>query len=425
MSEQPAESSIAASTLGLPLRPPAALGFDGQRLRQALKIVQEGQGLDAYPGAVALVMRRGAVAGWLATGAAELEPNQRSMAGDTIFDLASLTKVVGGLSAALILLDRGMVCLDDPVGRFLPAFAVGEKGGITIRHLLSHSSGLPAWIPCYCDARTLDETVAVIAATESDAPPGVQVRYSDAGMILIRAIVVAVTGEDLPAFLHREVFEPARMAETGYHPDPTLRARAAATERGNRHEAAMVSRAGRRFDAWREEVLVGEVHDGNAHYALGGVSSHAGLFSTIGDLGRFCDLWLGRGAREGCRVFSKAAAIEATRLQTAGLQMAFGLGWRLAARGEFSAEPPRESSLTSAVFPPEPEAPPAPHWMGELRSERAYGHTGFTGTSLLLDPDRDLAMILLTNRVHPDSSRMGLDRIRARWHNAVIGAIVV
>src|SRR6185437_8437084 len=155
-----------------------------------------------------------------------------------------------------ILLDWGMVCLDDPVGRYLPAFAVGEKGGITVRHLLSHSSGLPAWIPCYCDARTLDETVAVIAGSELDAPPGVQVRYSDAGMILIRAVVVAVTGEDLPALLRREVFEPVGMGETCYLPDSTMRVRAAATERGNRHEAAMVSRAGRRFEDWREEVLV-------------------------------------------------------------------------------------------------------------------------------------------------------------------------
>jgi CubicO group peptidase (beta-lactamase class C family) len=104
--------------------------------------------------------------------------------------------------------------------------------------------------------------------------------------------------------------------------------------------------------------------------------------------------------------------------------MGYGLGWRLAARGAFSSEAPHESALTQAIFPAEAESAPSPHWMGELRSNHAYGHTGFTGTSLLIDPDRDLAMILLTNRVHPDAARTGVDRIRARWHNAVIGALV-
>src|SRR6185312_8246699 len=148
-------------------------------------------------------------------------------------------------------------------------------------------------------------------------------------------------------------------------------------------------------------------------------------FSTVEDRGKCCSLWLGRGAVRGRRVFSEAAVAEALRLQTAGLQMGYGLCWRLAARGSFSSEAPQESALTRAVFPAEDETIPAPHWMGELRSDRAYGHTGFTGTSLLIDPDRELAMILLTNRVHPDASRTGVDRIRARWHNAVIGAIVV
>jgi CubicO group peptidase (beta-lactamase class C family) len=389
-----------------------------------MAIVEEGQAEGSYPGAAALVIRRGKVAGWLAVGSAELEPNRRPVERDTLFDLASLTKVVAGLSAALLLLDRGAVCLDDAVGRFLPAFATGEKSAITVRHLLSHASGLPPWLPCYCEARTLEETVAVIAAAELDARPGLQVRYSDAGVILLRAIVREVTGEDLPELLTREVFKPLGMHDTLYVPPAETRVRAAATERGNAHEQAMVSRAGRTFDGWREAVLVGEVHDGNAHYALEGVSSHAGLFSTIEDLGRFCGLWLGHGALSGHRVFSEAAVAEALRLQTAGLQMGYGLGWRLAARGAFSSEAPHESALTRAVFPAEAETAPAPHWMGELRSDRAYGHTGFTGTSLLIDPDRDLAMILLTNRVHPDASRTGVDRIRARWHNAVIGALV-
>ena len=408
---------------GLPVRGPEALGFDPARLRRAMAIVEEGCAGGAYPGAVALVTRHGAIAGRLVCGAAETEPNPRPMTGDTLFDLASVTKVVAGTTAALLMLDSGGLCLDDSVSRFLPDFAGGEKRAITIRHLLTHSSGLPPWLPCYCTARNLEESVAAIARADLDAPPGTQVRYSDAGMILIRALLPAVLGEDLPAVLRRGLFGPLGMRETGYLPEGAQRSRAAATEQGNAPEVVMVQRAGLEFTEWRTEVLVGEVHDGNAHYALGGISSHAGLFSTASDLARFAQLWLAGGVWQGRRVFSEAAMREATRLQTPGLQLGFGLGWRVAARGDFSRTPPSESALTQAVFPPEPNAGPALPWMGDLRSERAFGHTGFTGTSILIDPRYDLAMILLTNRVHPDSSRTGVDRVRARWHNAVIGAI--
>jgi CubicO group peptidase (beta-lactamase class C family) len=388
-----------------------------------MAVVEEGCRDGAYPGGAALVCRRGAVAGWLVVGAAELEPTPRPMAADTLFDLASVTKVVAGTSAALFLLDTGAVCLDDPLARFLPAFATSDKRDITIRQVLTHSSGLPPWIPCYCTAATLDQTVSAIAQSELDAAPGSQLRYSDAGMILVQAVAAAVTGEPLPSLLQRVLFGPLGMRDTGYRPDGERKARAAATERGNAHEAAMVERIGLDFDRWRTEVLVGEVHDGNAHYALEGVSTHAGLFSTIGDLAHFAQLWLGRGVWQGRRVFSEPAVAEATRLQTAGLQQSFGLGWRLGTRTEVSKAPLKESGLTQAVFPPEPEAGPTPHWMGDLRSERAFGHTGFTGTSILIDPTYDLAMILLTNRVHPNAARTGVERIRARWHNAVLGAI--
>jgi len=389
-----------------------------------MAVVEAGCRDGAYPGAAALVCRCGAVAGWLAVGAAELEPNPRPMAPDTLFDLASVTKVVAGTSAALFLLDTGAICLDDPLARFLPAFATTDKRGITLRQVLTHSSGLPPWIPCYCTAANLHQTVSAIAQTDMDAAPGSQSRYSDAGMILVQAVAVAVAGESLPVLLKRVLFDPLGMRDTGYLPEGEQRTRSAATEHGNAHETAMVARAGLTFDRWRTEVLVGEVHDGNAHYALEGVSTHAGLFSTIGDLARFTQLWLGRGAWQGWRVFSEPAVAEATRSPTSGLQQSFGLGWRLAPRTEVSKAPLTESTLTQAVFPPEPEAGPAPHWMGDLRSEHAFGHTGFTGTSILIDPLYDLAMILLTNRVHPNAERTGVERVRARWHNAVLGAIV-
>jgi len=424
MTVQVEEASALTPDTGLPVRSPDALGFDPARLRGAMAVIEAGCRNGAYPGGGALVCRRGAVAGWLVVGAAELEPNPRPMAADTLFDLASVTKVVAGTSAALYLLDTGAVCLDDPLARFLPAFATADKRAITLRQVLTHSSGLPPWIPCYCTAATLDQTVAAIAQADMDAAPGSQSRYSDAGMILVQAVAVAVTGEPLPVLLRRVLFDPLGMRDTGYQPDADRRARAAATERGNAHEMAMVERAGLTFDRWRSEMLVGEVQDGNTHYALEGVSTHAGLFSTIGDLARFAHLWLGRGTWQGRRIFSEPSVAEATRLQTGGLQQSFGVGWRLGTRTEVSKVPVTESSLTQAVFPPEPEAGPAPHWMGDLHSERAFGHTGFTGTSILIDPLYDLAMILLTNRVHPSAARPEIARVRARWHNAVLGAIV-
>jgi len=418
-----AATVLAVPDTGLPVRSPEALGFDPSRLRRAMAVIEEGCRDGAYPGAAALVCRRGGVAGWLVTGAAELEPNPRPMAANTLFDLASVTKVVAGTSAALFLLDAGQACLDDPIARFLPGFSTADKQGITLRHVLTHSSGLPPWIPCYCTSRTLEHAVTAIALAELDAPPGSQLRYSDAGMIVVQAIAVALAGEPLAAMLQRRLFDPLGMGDTGYNPEGDRRARAAATEHGNVHETAMVARAGLDFDGWRSEILVGEVHDGNAFYALEGVSTHAGLFSTLGDLARFAQLWLGRGKWKSQRVFSEAAVAEATRLQTRGLQQSFGLGWRLATPAHTPTAPLQESRLTQAVFPPEPEAGPGPHWMGDLRSDRAFGHVGFTGTSLLLDPTYDLSMILLTNRVHPSAARTGVDRIRARWHNAVLGAI--
>src|SRR5579884_2212599 len=168
------------AVLGLPRGNPEREGFDPGRLERAMSVLEQGRAEGAYPGAVALVARHGRVVAATALGLAQLEP-ARPMAFDTIFDLASLTKVVAGLSAALVLLDAGAWCLDDAVARFIPAFD-GDKRAITLRHLLTHTSGLPPWLPCYTEARTLEETVAFIACADLEAPPGTQVQYSDLGM---------------------------------------------------------------------------------------------------------------------------------------------------------------------------------------------------------------------------------------------------
>ena len=411
--------------VGLPRRPPADCGCDAERLRHAMALLERGRDEGVYPGAVGLVARRGAVVASRAVGVAEQGQAARPMALDTIFDLASVTKVVAGVTAVLVLLDAGIVCLDDAVARFMPQFGGNGKRPITIRHLLTHTSGLPPWLPCYTVARSPEEVFSYISGLELDAAPGTQVQYSDLGMALIRMVVDRVAGEDMSTLLDRTLFGPLGMGETSYSPPAAKRGRIAATEQGNRFEQAMVARAGLRFDHWRERLLVGEVNDGNTHYALGGVSTHAGLFSTAGDLARFGQLYLQQGVWQGRSLLSRAALAEATRLQTGGLNDAYGLGWRLNRRCAPPSKKPVRSALTRAIFPDDPLALPALPWCGDILSPRTFGHTGFTGVSLTIDPEHDLLLILLTSRIHPDAGRGGLERFRARWHNAVAAAILV
>lgn len=419
-----APEHAAAGALGLPIGDPAHYGFAPDRLASAMVVLEDGLQVRAYPGAVALVVRRGTIVATAALGHAELAPDPRPMSLSTVFDLASVTKVMAGVTAALVLLDAGVLVLDDPVARFLPAFAADGKGEISIRHLLTHSSGLAPWLPCYTAARTADETFASLCSVELEARPGTQVQYSDLGMILIRAVVCAATGQDLPELLERAVFAPLGLRDTAYLPDEARRLRAAATEEGNRWEQGMVERAGLRFEGWRTGVLVGEVHDGNAHYALGGISSHAGLFSTAGDLARFAQLYLQQGVWDGRSLLSRAAIAEATRLQTSGLQAAYGLGWRLAEHPLQPPAPLARSARTQAIFPEDPAAGPRSSSFGDLLPASTFGHTGFTGTAITICPALDLALILLTNRVHPDAARRGIERIRARWHNAIAASIL-
>jgi CubicO group peptidase (beta-lactamase class C family) len=409
--------------LGLPSALPEQHGFAADRLAQAMRLVEDGVASGAYPGSVAVVARHGAVVAATAAGHAIIGATPHPMRLDTVFDLASVTKVVAGASSVLMLLDAGVVCLDDPIARFLPGFE-GDKRQITLRHLLTHTSGLPPWRPCYTEAATLEESVGYIRSLDLEAAPGEQAVYSDLGMALIRPIVRVAAGEDLPVLLQRALFTPLGMRDAGYSPTGERRQRAAATEDGNRFEQAMVRRARLHFAGWRSGLIRGEVHDGNAHYAMEGVSSHAGLFATAGDLVRFGRLMLQRGTWQGHRLLSAAAIDAATRTQFAGNQGTYGLGWRINERVSTMISQPARSELTRAIFPDDAEALPQPGWAGDLLPPDAYWHTGFTGTSIVICPSLDLLMILLTNRVHPHASRTGVERVRACWYNAVVASIM-
>jgi len=304
-------------------------------------------------------------------GETRVGPQAVPVTADTLFDLASLTKVVATTPAVLRLYDAGDLDLDDPVGRYLPAYAQGGKAAVTLRHLLTHSSGLPAHKPFHRLPGTRASRLAAAAEEPLEAAPGTRVVYSDIGFILLGAIVAKVTGTGLERAARELVFEPLGLDSTGYLPD------------ADRVFAATEP------DPDTGEPISGRVHDENAG-ALGGVAGHAGLFSTVGDLVRYLqDGWLGGS------FLSERARAAATACQTPRLDGRRGLGWTLG--GD------RWDHMTAAW----------PH-------TRA-GHTGFTGTSIAFDPAGGLWAVLLTNAVHFGRDHTGIALLRRTVHAAVAG----
>lgn len=351
----------------------------------------------ATPGAYAVV---GTHAGVLAAyGAGHLDWAPSPVPDEnTMWDLASLTKVVGMTSAMIQLVGEGKVDLDAKVQHYLPEwrdpdsvvvvdstgarhvepFHGPSKSLVTVRHLLTHTSGLPAFRKYFLQATSPDSELALIMSTPLDTVPGARMVYSDFGAILAGKIVERVSGERLDVYLQRHVFAPLGMASTMYRPDSSLRPRIAPTE----------------FDPWRGRHVWGEVHDENA-YALGGISANAGLFSTGHDLARLARAYLNGGALDGVRVFDEATMKRFTRLQDPGLSNR-ALGW---------------------------EKPTGTNSAGHLLSPAAFGHTGFTGTSIWIDPARDLFVILLTNRVNPTRENHKIFAVRSALADAVVSTL--
>jgi CubicO group peptidase (beta-lactamase class C family) len=298
----------------------------------------------------------------------------------TLWDLASLTKVVGLTSAMLQLVAQGRVHLDAPVQQYLPEFAGAGKERVTVRHLLTHTGGLTSWRPLHKEAVSPDSAVALALATALDTAPGIQMVYSDLGLIILGKVVERVTVQTLDRYLAEHVFHPAGMMETMYNPPVALRSRIAPTE----------------IDSWRGRHLRGEVHDENA-FALGGVAGHAGLFSSAEDLARFARLYLNRGMLDGRRILDSVNVERFTTWQDSARHNR-ALGWM---------------------------KPRTPGWFGgTLMSSRAYGHTGFTGTSLYIDPDHDVFVILLSNRVNPTRMNAKVGRVRHRLADGVMSVVL-
>jgi CubicO group peptidase (beta-lactamase class C family) len=361
---------------------PALLGFDTVRLRAAVAYLHSAVDSGAFPGAVLAVGRHGRLALVAAVGQYGVD-DKRPVEPATIYDLASLTKVIGLTTACMVLVDQGKLALDAPVQRYLPAFRGRNKEHVTIRHLLTHSSGLPAWRPLYREADSRTTALALVDTTPLDAAPGQRFIYSDLGAIVLMQVVETLAGEPLDHFLGANVFGPLAMTETRFLPPAAWRHTIAPTERDT---------------TFRFRMLWGEVHDANAG-RLGGVSGHAGLFSNALDLSRFAAMLLNGGAWDDLQLVRSETVAQFTERQDIPRGSSRALGWD-------TPSEPREGSSA-----------------GTHLSPRSFGHTGFTGTSLWMDPDRDLFIILLTNRVNMPTATTAIRRVRPRVADLVVEAL--
>lgn len=354
-------------------------------MRELQRRLEDGVRAGAFPGAVAVVRQGQRTVFRAAVGDAALVPERRAVRLGTLFDLASLTKVLCTVPVVLRLCSAGLLDLDGPLARWLPELAGAPCGRVTVRQALAHTGGFVAWKPLYLEARGREAVVRALASLPLDAQPGRRVVYSDLGMLLAGVAAERAAARRMDALFEEHVAGPLGLRRTRFCPSVAWQGRCAATEEGNAYERGLAGQAGSGFP-WRTGVIVGEVHDGNAYHALGGIAPHAGLFSTGEEVARVAEAWM----RPDGWVPAPYAA-EAVRDQRGGAEgPPRGLGWALHHAETFFA----------ALGP------------------RSFGHTGFTGTSVAVDPDRELVVVLLTNRVHP-RVREGIVAFRKDFHEAV------
>jgi CubicO group peptidase (beta-lactamase class C family) len=299
----------------------------------------------------------------------------------TLFDLASLTKVVATTAMLMLLYERGLLDLEAPVAAIVPEF-VSEAGvdsrrrGVTLRMLLAHSSGLPAYEKLFLRNHTREALRHAAFATPLTADPGSRAAYSDIGFILLGAALERIADESLDRFCQREIFAPLAMTSTIFNPPLALRAHIAPTQKD---------------ESFRHRVIQGEVQDENAS-VLGGIAPHAGLFSTAGDIAKFAHAMLSAA----CPILRPETVALFTRRESAPAGTSRALGW---------------------------DTPSGIPQSGKYFSSQSFGHLGYTGTSLWIDPARELSITLLTNRTWPDCSNWAIKQVRPRFHDAVVEAL--
>jgi len=347
-------------------------------------ILQTQVDLDNIPGAVILIKKDGKIIYRKAYGYAKkydydhtMPDKPEKMRVRHMFDIASLTKVIGTTTSVMLMADRGLINIDDQVSKYIKAFDTPDKKDITIRHLLIHTAGLYEWYPMYYRASNKEESFRLIGELPLKYPVGEQRKYSDLGFTLLGEIIEIVSGEKLDLYMQKNIFQPLGMKHTAYNPLKNSKFRKiASTSSGNPYEKRMVSDSTLGFtvkeidpakwNGWRNYVLRGEVNDGNAWYANEGVSGAAGIFSNADDLQKLVDVLINEGRIKSDKFISS----EIIRTFLTKDEFNNGLGWMMDPDNSFMKSTP----------------------------EGSYGHTGFTGTSIVVMPNEKISVILLINR---------------------------
>jgi CubicO group peptidase (beta-lactamase class C family) len=366
------------------------LAAQDDRFRVAFGILENAVAARAFPGCSLAVTLREELVAHKALGRFTYDPASPEVTTASIFDLASLTKIVATTAMAMILYERGLLDLEAPVTAIAPEFAGDDFGGdsgndprrreVTLRMLLAHSSGLPAYEKLFLHAKTRAQLLQAAFTTGLTASPGARAEYSDVGFIILGVVLERLADESLDAFCQREIFGPLGMTHTTFNPTPALK-------------AAMPPTAD--DGTFRHRIIQGEVQDENAS-GLGGVAPHAGLFSTAEDLAVFAHAMLNGG-----HPILRSTTVELfSRRESAPDGTSRALGWDTPS-----------SSL------------PLPSQSGKYFSSRSFGHLGYTGTSLWIDPERLLSIALLTNRTWPDCENQAIKQVRPAFHDAVVEAL--
>jgi CubicO group peptidase (beta-lactamase class C family) len=375
-------SSLKTGGQAAPRFPTPAYEGQDAMFSRAFEVLHHAIAEKSFPAASIAVTFHGKLVALKAFGRFTYEPESPPVTPSSVFDLASVSKVVATTSMAMILYQRGLIDLEMPVAAIVPEFVASEsnkdprRNEVSVHMLLTHSSGLPAYERLFLKAKTRDELLGAAFATQLTADPGAKTAYSDIGFIILTVALERIADESLDRFCQRELFGPLGMAHTTYNPPAGWR------------DSIPPTADDRTF---RKRIIQGEVQDENAS-VLGGVAGQAGLFATAEDVATFAHIML----QEGPTLIRPETVSLFTRRESSPVGTSRALGW---------------------------DTPSAPSQSGKYFSASSFGHLGYTGTSLWIDPARRLAITLLTNRTWPDCSNKAISQVRPRFHDAVVEAL--
>lgn len=348
-----------------------------EKLNYAFSLIEEAVAKGFFPCAAAAVGNKKGIYKIEHYGNRCLIPEKLPLEKNTLFDMASLTKVVATNSLFMVFLDKGLISAFDKLSDYIEGFKCEEKKDITIFNLLTHTAGLPAFEKLYKLCKDFEDSIKYISSEKLVYKPGTKVIYSDYSFILLKYILEKIGGDSLNNLCKKYVFNPIEMQNTCFNPKTS---NVAATE----------------IDIETGKPLIGICHDENGRF-FNGISGHAGLFSNIEDMTKFAAMLINEGNYKGKQIISKAAFKAMTKNYTQGLEENRAWGWTVKGR-----------ELSSG---------------GDIISPEAFGHTGFTGTSIWVDIPNDIYMVLLTNRVHPTRDNTNIIRFRRVFHNSVMAAV--